>query len=344
MKKTLSFKDQIDLIETGEAYAEASGIFGLDTIEEESSLVIIPVPWDATASYKTGTASAPEKILEASKQIDHYDMAFDKPYAKGIHLLEISQEIKNLNDKAHALKKEINDDKMRAASLNPLSFRVNKIVEEESDKFLKQGKTVAVLGGEHSAPYGLIKALSKIHKEFGILHVDAHFDLRAAYEGYAHSHASIMHNVLSDFKEVSKIVSLGIRDFCSAEFQFSKKQEEKGRSLVFFDRDIYREKLKTGGFSDLVKKVIQFLPEKVYISFDIDGLETQFCPSTGTPVPGGIHYNEACYLLEELAFAGKTIIGFDLCEVAPDKTGAEWDENVGMRILYKLCGAALHKK
>ena len=86
------------------------------------------------------------------------------------------------------------------------------------------------------------------------------------------------------------------------------------------------------------------MPSHVYISFDIDGLETQFCPSTGTPVPGGLHYNDALYLLEELALAGKTVIGFDLCEVAPDKSGYQWDENVAMRLLYKLCGCSLHGK
>lgn len=339
MSKRLSFKEQISITEAGGIYEEASGIFGFDLTEEEASLVLIPVPWDATASYKQGTAKAPEAIREASYQIDHHDLAFDRPYAQGIKLLDADQRIEGLNHIAHELKKHESPEK-----LNPLSAQVNELVEEKSREILEKNKIPAVIGGEHSCPYGLIKALSKAHEDFGILHVDAHFDLRKAFEGYEHSHASIMHNVLRDISEVTKIVSFGIRDFCLQEHQDSEQLVKEGRALVFYDRDIYRQKLLENGFASLVQQAIKALPEKVYISFDIDGLETQFCPSTGTPVPGGLHYNEAIYLIEEVALSGKTIIGFDLCEVAPDKSKNQWDENVAMRVLYKLCGAALHKK
>lgn len=343
MTKRLSLKEQISIIEKGD-YTDATGIFGLDVTEEEASLVLIPVPWDGTASYKLGTATAPEAILKASEQIDHHDLAFDKPYTKGIKLLENDKEIESLNKKAHKLKEENLSEEKLKESLNKFSEEINTLVEERAQAYLQKNKLVGLVGGEHSAPYGLIRALSKKHSDFGILHIDAHFDLRKAYEGYTHSHASIMYNVLKDIPEAKKIVSFGIRDFCTAEFDLSASLQKSKRSLVYFDRDIYRKKLEANGFSSLVKEAIAFLPEEVYISFDIDGLETQFCPSTGTPVPGGLHYNDACYLLEELAFAGKKIIGFDLCEVAPDKTGAEWDENVAMRLLYKLCGCLLERK
>lgn len=342
--KKLSFKEQIELIESGAAYEEASGVFGLDVTEEEASLVLVPVSWDATASYQLGTAEAPAAILEASEQIDHFDLAFDRPYAKGICFLEENMRTKKLNREAHALKGSPLSQEELIKRMNSLSEELNSIVEKETESKLKQGKIVGLIGGEHSCPYGFIKALSKKHKEFGILHVDAHFDLRKAYEGYKHSHASIMYNTLTDFPEAQKIVSFGIRDFCKAEYDFSQKLIKDGRSLVYFDRDLYRSKLKPEGFKEVVKEAISFLPQKVYISFDIDGLETQFCPSTGTPVPGGLHYNDACYLIEELAASGKEIIGFDLCEVAPDKTGMQWDENVAMRLLYKLCGSALQNK
>ena len=342
--KKLNFKEQIELIESGAAYEEASGIFGLDVKEEEASLVLIPVPWDATASYGIGTADAPKAILEASEQIDHFDLAFDRPYAKGICFLEENKRIVQLNEEAHTLKGSSLSKEELVKAMNTFSYELNLLVEKETSSKLEEGKLVGLIGGEHSCPYGFLKALSKKHKEFGILHLDAHFDLRKAYEGYKHSHASIMYNTLIDVPEAQKIVSFGIRDFCKAEYDFSEKLVQKGKSLVYFDRDIYRSKLNPEGFKNLVKEVISFLPEKVYISFDIDGLETQFCPSTGTPVPGGLHYNDACYLIEELAASGKEIIGFDLCEVAPDKTGMQWDENVAMRLLYKLCGCALQNK
>lgn len=340
MKKTL--QEQIAIIEQGENCEDSTGLFGIDVTDEEASLVIIPVPWDATASYGLGTAQAPQKILEASYQIDHHDLVFDKPYTKGLKLLKENPRISELNEQAHQVKK--NNDTTKIQKINKMSQEVNTHVEREATSYLEQNKVVGLLGGEHSCPYGLIKSLAQIHKEFGILHIDAHFDLRKSYEGYQYSHASIMDNVLKDFSEVKNMVSFGIRDFCTQEYEKSKQLIDEKKALVYFDRDIYRHKQNQGSFQALVKEALSFLPQKVYVSFDIDGLETQFCPSTGTPVPGGLHYNEACYLIEELALWGKEIIGFDLCEVAPNPTGNEWDENVAMRLLYKLCGASLHKK
>ena len=265
------------------------------------------MPWDATASYGLGTSKSHGAILEASHQIDHHDLCFDKPYQKGIKLLEPNQEIAKLNVAAHKLVNAARegDTSDKIHQVNQMSEQVNSFIENESQKYRQQGKIVGVLGGDHSSPYGLIKTLSKEHNSFGILHIDAHFDLRAAYEGFKYSHASIMHNALKDFPQVSKFVSFGIRDFCTDEFLQSEELVKQGRSLVYYDRDIYRHKAQKKNFADLVKEALAFLPEKVYLSFDIDGLEPQFCPNTGTPVPGGLDYNEAIYLVEELVFRVK---------------------------------------
>ena len=324
--------------------ANDAGLFGLTDTYESADLVILPVPWDATASYGKGTANSAQGIVKASHQLDLVDLKFGKPYERGIFLLDSDPEISEYNAAATKDVETIRNNEEGALDLpslvggvNGYSDKVNSKIEYASKTHLKNNKLVAVLGGDHSSPFGLIKALAETHSDFGILHIDAHFDLRKAYEGFNYSHASIMYNVLHALPQVSSLVQVGIRDFCTFEREESLRQEE--RVSVFYDSLMLARKFEGQTFKDLAHEIVAKLPNKVYISFDIDGLNPTYCPGTGTPVPGGLDYNEAMYLLEVLAFSGKTIIGFDLCEVASQTQPSEWDFNVGARVLYKLCGA-----
>jgi len=173
------------------------------------------------------------------------------------------------------------------------------------------------------------------HEEFGILQIDAHMDLREAYEGFKYSHASVFYNVIQ-LPSVSKLVQVGIRDFCDAEHELSQNDSRIETHTMGMIRE---KKFEGTSWGTYVDQLIAALPEKVYISFDIDGLDPSFCPNTGTPVPGGLQFHEATYLIKKIVTSGKKIIGFDLSEVAG--LGNEWDGNVGARILYKLCGAIL---
>ena len=198
---------------------------------------------------------------------------------------------------------------------------------------------VAVLGGDHSTPLGLMKALSKTHTSFTILQIDAHADLREKYEGFDFSHASVMFNALK-IPQVEKLVQVGVRDYCDEENNLIK--ENPKRIKTFTDSHLKAQLFLGKTWASQVKSIISSLGEKVYISFDIDGLDPFLCPNTGTPVPGGLGFNQATFILQELQKSNKQIIGFDLCEVSPniDKKDG-WDANVGMRILYQLCCRAL---
>jgi agmatinase len=217
---------------------------------------------------------------------------------------------------------------------------VNEFVYKESLRLLKAKKIPVVVGGDHSTPFGAIKAYAETYKDFGILHIDAHSDTRVSYMGFEHSHASIMHNVMEKIPGVKKLVQVGIRDFCEEEYNYTKKNP---KIFVHFDRHLQEKKLTGSKWSDIAKDIISELPENVYLSFDIDGLDPRFCPNTGTPVAGGLDYHEMIYLILEIVKSGKRLVGFDLVEVAPNakNKGDEWDANVGMRLLYKLAGAAL---
>lgn len=348
--KYMSFEEAISELEQGLPPAEGSGFLGVSMNPEDSKLVIIPVPWEATTSYGGGTSAGPDVVVPASHQLDTEDAAFGKAFRAGISVLPEDPVIRTLNKKAKESaqaviaaceRREDAPDELRF--VNDCSKKVNDSVYESSMHWLKKGKMVAVLGGDHSSPQGLIRALSETHKDgFGILHFDAHHDLRKAYEGFEHSHASIFYNVMTQYSNVSKITQVGIRDYSREERVFMQELGQRGR--CFYGRDIFRMKAEGETFKSIATEIICTLPEKVYVSFDIDGLDPSYCPSTGTPVPGGLSFDEASYILEELVRSGRRVVGFDLTEVAPDPNGGEWDANVGARLLYKLCGCLLRSQ
>jgi agmatinase len=207
---------------------------------------------------------------------------------------------------------------------------------------LKNGKKVGLLGGDHSTPLGFIKALSTIHEDFGVLQIDAHADLRIAYEGFTYSHASIMYNVLQQVPQVKKLVQVGIRDYCDEELDIIK--QSNGRVQTFFDRDIKAQQYEGTTWKEICTGIIDTLPQKVYISFDIDGLDPKLCPNTGTPVPGGFEAEQIFYLFRQLHASGRELIGFDLNEVSSgESTGDSIDAIVGARVLFKLCNFMVAK-
>src|SRR5688500_12473031 len=213
----------------------------------------------------------------------------------------------------------------------------NELVYETTRELLDAGKMPVILGGDHAVPFGAIEAYAETYPGMGILHLDAHADLRNAYEGFTWSHASIFHNVMTRIPAVGNLVQVGLRDVGRAEKRMI--DDSNGRIVAFFDPDLAAQKERGRSWSEIVDEIVARLPEHVYLSWDIDGLDPTLCPSTGTPVPGGLSWNEAVGLLRGIVRSGKRIVGLDLCEVSPGST--EWDANVGARLLYKMIGFAL---
>lgn len=319
--------------------------FGFPYTVEEAALLLMAVPWDVTTSYREGTAKGPKAILEASYQLDFYDVDIPKAWNLGIGTLPLENSdgvalsSNNLRPIANRIIHHIDtseDADAREEDLvvvNQASEMLNEWVYENAMEVLNKGKKLGIVGGDHSVPLGYLKALSEKYNEFGILHIDAHADLREAYEGFTYSHASIMYNALQ-LKSVKSLVQVGLRDICEAEIHSANSDE---RVWQFLDIDLQRNTFEGVNWERQCNTIIEKLPKKVYVSFDIDGLEPSLCPHTGTPVPGGLTYGQAVFLLKKLWHSGREIIGFDLCEVAPDPSGKdEWDGNVGARILYLL--------
>ena len=304
------------------------GIYGLPFTPDEARVVIVPVPWEATVSYGAGTAEGPAAILKASRQVDLLDRQWsDEARGKAAPVIAAGGP---------------GDDpslKQAVAEVDALGERMNEWVYDQVRGRLEQGKLVGVVGGDHSVPFGAIRAVAEKHPGVGLLHLDAHADLRRAYEGFRWSHASIMYNVLQ-LPDVSRIVQVGIRDYSDEEDETIRANPE--RVKVHFDPDLRRALFDGESFARVAGRVVADLPQQVYVSFDIDGLDPALCPHTGTPVLGGLSFAEVSALLRTVVTSGRRIVGFDLNEVAPDPDGrSEWDGNVGARVLYKEIGFAL---
>lgn len=319
-------------------------LVGLPFDEHTAQITLIPVPWEVTTSYTRGTALAFQNIQQASLQLDLVDLAVKDAWKIGIYLESVSPtwvaENNRLTPKTQAYIEHLETigDQNLPLHFQALLQEVNQIHESLNEWLyntclarLEAGKAVGLIGGEHSVPLGYLKALQPKYPDFGILQIDAHCDLRQAYEGFEYSHASIFYNAYTKLG-IQKIVQVGIRDFCEAEQQFIA--QSNGNIEVFFDDWIKNQRFNGESFAAICEVIIATLPQYVYISFDIDGLDPVLCPHTGTPVPGGLSFNEATFLLQKVVQSGRIIIGFDLCEVNGEH---EWDGNVGARILYKLC-------
>ncbi len=317
-------------------------LLGLPFDYESANLIVFGMPWEVTVSYGAGTANGPQRILEASTQLDLFDFDHPDGWKQGIFMVEISQDIleKNIYYRALAAKiiERLGQGQPLTATpdLTPVLKEINQAGEQvnqwlfaQCQEAMNKGKRVAVIGGDHSSPLGYLQALAAKYADFGILHIDAHADLRDAYEEFEFSHASIMFNAMK-LPQISRLVQVGLRDICHDEVQMI--DQSNGRIVAYYDPAI-KQKLYSGmTWIDLCREIISHLPEYVYISFDVDGLDPKFCSSTGTPVPGGLELEQAFCLFRELLKSGRKIIGFDVCEVGD----AEWDGNVGARIVYKL--------
>ena len=305
------------------AQEELPSLFDLGVSPGRAAVVVLPVPWEVSTSFRQGTAEAPLAVLRASVQVDLYDPWLGSPEVHGMAMLPVPEQVPRWNAQAReALARE------DTATVDCLAASRNALVEQLTGELLAQDKCPVILGGEHGASLGAIRAAAG-REPLGLLQVDAHADLRPQYQGLESSHASFAARAL-ELPGVIRLVQVGVRDLCRQEAQ---RAADDPRICTFYDarRPAWR-----------LEQVIDALPKRVWISWDIDGLQPALCPNTGTPVPGGLSWPEALTLLRLLVESGRVIVGCDLCEVVPEggkrPPGQGWDEIVAAQLLYRLCG------
>lgn len=321
-------------------------LFGLPYSIEEAKIVVIPVPWDVTVSYGAGTSDGPQAILEASSQLDYEQPDLSDAWKIGVAMTDIPEVWYSLGKQLRVKSEqyiswlEEGSNPVLAKEMELIRDEINKecaqlmeYVEQECQYWQEKGKLTVLLGGDHSTPLGHIRSLSQKYSGLGILQIDAHADLRIAYEGFEYSHASIMYNAVQD-KKIGKLVQVGIRDYCEQEANYVKNSD--GRIVSFYDQNIKEQQYAGKSWESICEEIVSHLPEHIYLSFDIDGLDPKLCPNTGTPVPGGFEFEQVMFLLKKVVQSGKKIVGADLNEVSPALGMDEWDANVGARVLYRM--------
>ena len=330
-----------------------NSIFGQNCSYEKARLALLGVPWEATVSYGCGTAQGPQWIQKASSQLDFFNPKTGQNASKmGICFLFM----KPLAVQSGKLRKQVSkitqtktrNPKNYAGQLqkiNQACLEMTQAVRLKTKNILEDGKLFGMLGGDHSVSEGALIEMGRRYQKggFGLLHLDAHADMRRAYQGFKHSHASVMFNVLQQKNSPQTIVQAGIRDLSEDEYQIISSDS---RVHCFFDHEIKKQLFegKTWGF--ITRQIIEKLPDKIYISLDVDALPWAYAPHTGCPVPGGLDFDQISYLFEQIAAAKKQIIGFDIVETAPPKLKnfGEWDGNVSARLAYKLCELSLFQE
>jgi agmatinase len=323
-----------------------NNIFGLPFTEEDARLVILPVPWEVTVSYNAGTARAADHIFKASMHVDLFDPDTKEMWRQGFFMRAPDKKVLLKSD---YLRKEaelyidyishgelLEKNLFMCKSLREINeggAYLNKWVYEQTKQLLNRGKLVAILGGDHSIVLGFFKAIAEMHGDFGVLQIDAHCDLRASYEFFTYSHASVMYNALKEIPSLTHLVQIGARDYCQEEWNYI--QNNQGRVIPYFDKDIKERQFEGETWKQITDEIVSKLPQKVLISFDIDGLDPKLCPNTGTPVQGGFETEQIFYLLKKIVQSGRRFIGFDLVEIGVGDNN-EWDANVGAHILWRL--------
>jgi len=244
---------------------------------DASSILILPVSYEGTVSYGTGTGAGAMAIVDASRNMELYEEETDSEvYRLGIHTLP------------EFTPRETPDSMMSD-------------LYQYSKKLLELDKFICMLGGEHSVSAPIIKAHNEKFDNLSVLQIDAHADLRDSYDGTQHSHASIMARVVKDLRIPS--VQVGIRSISSDEARSLKADLP---TKIFWARDIV-------GKTDWIENAIGYLTENVYLTIDIDGLDPSIVPTTGTPEPGGLGWYETLTLIRKLAET-KRVVGMDLVE------------------------------
>jgi agmatinase len=251
----------------GEFIENKKSFMGFDYGLEKSKAVIILAPYEKTATYKKGQASGPSAFIEASNQVETYDIELKQDFIDsiGFHTLK-ELKIKNL--------------------------KVEKAIEEvykATKKVFEKQKFPIIVGGEHSISFGPIKAANEFYSNLSVLQIDAHADMRKEYEGSKYNHACVMARV----REIVPAISVGIRSYCIDE---AKEIEQKYKDCIYHHVDL-----------QTIKKVVEKLTENVYITIDIDGFDPSIMPGTGTPEPDGLLWNEALSLLREVTKQKKVI-------------------------------------
>ncbi len=271
-------------------------------VYEEARIVVVPVPYDSTTSFRGGARYAPAAIIDASRHLEDFDVELGiDPSEQGIYTLP-----------------EISPDMSGPESLV-------RQIRSAVAKILSDDKIPAILGGEHTVAAGAVLACAEHYDDLSVLYLDAHADLRDSYMGARWGHASVAARV----SEICGLVEVGVRSISAAEYSFA---ESVGIPIYFWPP--------SGSYSELAAEVCAQLSSNVYVSIDLDALDPSIMPAVGTPEPGGMTWWEATALLRQVAVESN-VVGFDIVELSPEE-GPVACSATAARLAYKMMGYIMY--
>ncbi len=265
---------------------------------ENSKFVVVPVPYDLTSTYQSGSRRGPAALLDASSNMELYDEELRREtYLEGIHtLLPLETDARGPE-------------------------RMIETVDERISHILSFNKTPVMLGGEHSISFGAVRAVKKKYPAISVLQLDAHADLRDTYQGSPYSHASVGRRI----SELCPLVQAGVRSISKEEADFLAKSDVKMFPMGFINEN-----------PEWIKRICENLSGDIYITIDLDVLDPSVMPATGTPEPGGIYWNDLLGLIKEVSGVCR-IRGFDIVELTPIP-GMVAPDFLAAKLTYRLMG------
>jgi agmatinase len=317
---------------------------------DRPAVEFLAVPFAVTVSYGGGTQDGPENVLIASTQLDASLPGLERPWELGFAWKTVGGDWRGKHAEARHYAELIMEYLEAGEALSAEQLDRQKMIEElgesvrqsvagEVTRCFDEGSFPVLVGGEHAVSLGCYDAAAK-KGDFGILQLDAHMDLREAYEGFKYSHASVMYNAIKEIPRLQTLVQVGIRDWCPAEAELVERSE--GRIQVWYDHEMQAQALAGEAFAKTIQPILAALPQRVWISFDIDGLDPSLCAHTGTPVPGGLSFAQALHLCLAVLDSGREIIGLDMVEVAGQPH--EFEGAVAARLMYAIAANACLRK
>ena len=340
-----------NLLVGGEMVGDGGYYFGEKCAPAEADLVIVSAPWSVTSDHGQGATYTPDAVIDASADSNLYDVESGFSAVGRVATAEIDYNIQEMSEHLGRDAERVADRMFNGG--NPVAeYAVRKVkhinegfaemhasIYNQTKHWVSQGKTVAVIGGDHSVSYGAVKAIAEHHKDLGVLFIDAHADFAAAGEAFQYSHRSIARNIVEEIPSVSRLVEVGVRDIDKSELDMLLANDKVD---LFLAEKVAAKRFEGECWGNLCREMVEKLPQKVYVSLDIDALKIEFCTHTNSPVPGGMTFDEVVYLVNCVVKSGREIVGFDITEVVSN-IDDKVDAIVAVRLLTKLIVACLNK-
>jgi agmatinase len=325
--------------------------FGISLNPEESALVLLSAPWDATSSLLQGSSYAPDAIIEMSRFVDFYEPIAPDSWRKGIATIPVDYSIQDLSHRLQSDTERLTKlhDEFGLSVINNLMYdrrlkRVNEGSVEVNDALFNQvkqwterDKIVGVIGGDQSVSYSAIKAMGYKYEKLGVIHVASKCYMREAYQGFDFSHASTMYNVMRDVPQVEQLSIVGAQEFSPIEWE---RATSNSRVRLFTAQEMWTQQFEGKTWAAQVADIVETMPQNVYVALNISGLMSAYSPNKGRVSNGGLSLYQLIYLMDRVITSGRRIVGFDITEVVP-RAETKRDILIVARLLFKMCSVAL---